>query len=119
MRSRTITVNDTMQRGYCYKRIEPVGQNFDEGFEPELAPPGLLELGVFGGKYMTDCREEFPASWFRKAKLSPRLHAPRSRVPAPSAASPAALGIRQPKRSDRHAAPRTQLAHATIITRQV
>jgi hypothetical protein len=26
---------------------------------------------VFGGKYMTDCRDEFPASWFTHAKLSP------------------------------------------------
>ena len=76
MRSRTITVNDKMQRGYTYKLIEPIGKNFDEGFEPELTPPQLLELGVFGGKYMTDCRNEFPASWFRKAKLSPERKDP-------------------------------------------
>jgi hypothetical protein len=66
-----ITVNDRMQRGYTYWLTEPAGRNFDPRFRPELTPAEMLALGVFGGKYMTDCREEFPASWFRRAKLSP------------------------------------------------
>lgn len=71
MKPEKVTVNDKMQKGYVYWRTEPVGQNFDPGFTPQLTPPEMLELGVFGGKYMTDCTGEFPAGWFKKAKLSP------------------------------------------------
>jgi len=60
-----------MQRGYTYVLIEPPGENFDAEFRPELTPSEMLKIGVFGGKYMTDCRDEFPASWFTRAKLSP------------------------------------------------
>lgn len=67
---RWLVVNDTMQRGYGYVMSAPVGKDFDPGFLPELTPPQMLRLGVFGGKYMTDCREEFPKSWFRGAKLA-------------------------------------------------
>ena len=69
-----VVVNDTMQRDYAYDRTQPIGRNFDPAFAPELTPRQMLELGVFGGKYMTDCRREFPASWFRRAKLSPQRH---------------------------------------------
>ena len=60
-----------MQRGYRYALTAPAGADFAPDFTPELTPAEMLELGVFGGKYMTDCRAEFPASWFRRAKLSP------------------------------------------------
>jgi hypothetical protein len=48
------------------------GGDFAEGFEPELSPAEMLQLGVSGSKYMTDCRREFPKSWFARAKLSPK-----------------------------------------------
>jgi hypothetical protein len=66
-----IVVNDRMQSNYRYRLAEPTGENFDPGFEPELTPKQMLALGVFGGRYMTDCRAEFPADWFEHAKLSP------------------------------------------------
>jgi hypothetical protein len=68
--NRKILINDKMQRGYYYLS-EPDGKNFSLEFKPELTPRKMLKLGVFGGRYMTDCRDEFPASWFREAKLSP------------------------------------------------
>ena len=67
---KTISVNDKMQKRYVYKRIEPIGENFDPQFIPELTPKEMLELGVFGGKYLNDCKREFPNDWFVNAKLS-------------------------------------------------
>ena len=60
-----------MQRDYRYARVAPVGSAFDPEFRPQLTPKQMLALGIFGGKYMTDCREEFPRDWFVRAKLSP------------------------------------------------
>src|SRR5437764_10823537 len=76
MTSRVVIVNDKMQHGYRYWLTEPVGGNFDPGFAPDLTPKEMLALGVFGGKYLTDCRDEFPSSWFVKAKLSPERRDP-------------------------------------------
>ena len=71
---KTITVHDKMQKGYVYVLSEPEGKNFHPDFKPELTPQQMLELGVFGGKYMTDCQKEFPAAWFKKAKLCAEKH---------------------------------------------
>jgi len=57
---RWIEVNDLMQQGYVYRLIEPMGRNFHPDFSPELTLAQILELGVFGSKYMTDCAAEFP-----------------------------------------------------------
>jgi len=69
MQTKTIQVNDKMQKGYSYKLTEPVGKNFDRRFKPDLTPKEMLALGVFGGVYMRDCTKEFPKDWFAKAKF--------------------------------------------------
>lgn len=71
-----IVVYDKMQKGYVYYLTEPEAKNFDPDFKPDLTPKQMLELGVFGGKYMTDCEKEFPKNWFVKAKLSPEKKDP-------------------------------------------
>jgi hypothetical protein len=76
MRPIRVRVNDKMQKGYVYWRTKPMGRAFRPEFKPDLTPRQMLELGVFGGKYMTDCVREFPASWFRKARLSPERRDP-------------------------------------------
>ncbi len=76
-RQLTIVVNDKMQRGYRYELSESMGKHFDPDFKCDLTPKEMLALGVFGGKYMTDCREEFPKAWFAGAKLSPEKRNPK------------------------------------------
>lgn len=71
-----VFVNDLMQTNYNYVRSEPMGRHFHADFQPELTPKEMLELGVFGGKYMTDCTAEFPADWFANARLCHDRHNP-------------------------------------------
>jgi len=65
-----VTVNDKMQQGYQYELVEPYGKRFAADFKPELTPKELLALGIFGGVYMRDCVDEFPADWFEHAKFA-------------------------------------------------
>lgn len=66
-----------MQSDYRYVLSARMGKDFAADFQPDLTPKEMLRLGVFGGKYMTDCRDEFPTDWFTKAKLSPDRADPR------------------------------------------
>lgn len=77
METKEIIVNDLMQKNYRYLLVEPIGKNFAEIFKPELTPKEMLAIGVFGGKYMTDCRNEFPQDWFFDAKLCHEFHNPK------------------------------------------
>ncbi len=76
MISKKVIVNDLMQKNYTYYLTKPIGLDFQIDFTPELTPKEMLELGVFGGKYMTDCTEEFPKDWFVNAKLCHSKHDP-------------------------------------------
>ena len=77
MKRKRIVVNDLMQQGYRYELTCPAGKKFHPEFLPELTPKEMLKLGVFGGRYMTDCKEEFPESWFAGAKLCKERHDPK------------------------------------------
>jgi hypothetical protein len=72
--TRHVIVHDRMQQGYTYEVTESPGRNFHSDFKPELTPIDMLRIGVFGGKYMTDCTEEFPPEWFEHAKLCAERH---------------------------------------------
>lgn len=74
---KSIVVNDKMQKKYRYVLTARPGKDFDPRFKPELTPQEMLKLGIFGGKYMTDCQDEFPADWFKNAKLCAEKHDPR------------------------------------------
>lgn len=65
-----ITVNDKIQKNYTYSLVEPMGENFAYDFDPHLTPKEMLKIWVFGWKYMTDCKNEFPDDWFENAKLA-------------------------------------------------
>ena len=65
-----------MQNNYRYVLTELPGKNFDLRFKPDLTPKEMLRLGIFGGKYMTDCKKEFPKDWFTNAKLCSEKHNP-------------------------------------------
>ena len=88
MTAKTVIVSDKMQTGYRYELTEPIGKNFDPRFRPELTPQEMLSLGVFGGKYMTDCTAGFPPSWFKKAVLSPQKSDPGLNYFSVSASQP-------------------------------
>ena len=65
-----ILVSDHMQSGYGYDLVAPMGTDFAKDFSPHYSPREMLEMGIFEGRYLSDCTEEFPADWFENAKIS-------------------------------------------------
>ncbi len=68
--ARFIDVDDTMQSGYRYECTAREGDDFADGFTPDVSPKEMLEMGVFEGKYLNDCTGEFPSDWYVNAKLA-------------------------------------------------
>lgn len=66
-----------MQTNYTYYLTEPMWENFNPEFNPQLTPKEMLELWVFGWKYMTDCKDEFPKDRRINAKLCSTKHNPK------------------------------------------
>ncbi len=93
--NKKIVVNDLMQKNFIYYLTEKVGNNFDPDFKPELTPKEMLELGVFGGKYMTDCKDEFPESWYKNAKLCHEKHDPNLNFFKVNASQPLSVWLKK------------------------
>ena len=95
MKLHKVVVNDKMQKKYTYTLTQPLGKNFAPNFKPELTPQQMLALGIFGGKYMTDCYKEFPASWFKKAKLCSEKHDPKLNFFGVNASQPLSVWLKK------------------------
>jgi hypothetical protein len=80
-----IKVNDKMQK-YEYSLTYAAGTNLKNGglakdcskiryeqFEPYYTPQQMLCMGVFEGKYINDCEDEFPREWYDAARKKNKL----------------------------------------------
>jgi len=79
---KVIHVDDKMQKGYSYKLTYSIGTHLKDGgydedgnpiryenFEPYYTPQQMLSMGVYECRYVTDCAQEYPAQWFKNAKM--------------------------------------------------
>lgn len=65
-----VSFSNAMQTG-SYFRTRPVGDMSDyPDFQPFYIPQQMLRMGVFEGRYLNSCQDEYPAEWFEKARLS-------------------------------------------------
>lgn len=65
-----VKYSNAMAEG-SYYRIMPAGDMSDHpDFKPYFTPAQMLAMGVFEGKYLNSCTDEYPREWFEKAVLS-------------------------------------------------
>jgi len=60
-------------KDYTYVLDANPGEDFAANFKPALTPQEMLFMGVFEGKYLNDCTDEFPKEWFLFAAAANRL----------------------------------------------
>lgn len=69
--SSLVIVNDSFQTNYRYHRTHAPGDFSPDYFSPDYTPNQMLQMGVFEGKYLNDCQDEFQdTDLFHNAKLS-------------------------------------------------
>src|SRR4029079_17411813 len=95
MRKHVVRVDDKMQRGDRYQLVAGAARSLHPDFRPRLTPKQMLALGVFAGKYLTDCRKEFPKTWFAKAKLATKKRDPKLNFFGVDASQPLAVWRRK------------------------
>ena len=65
-----VCFKNLMQEGEYERTRLPGGISDFPDFKPFHTPQEMLALGVFEGKYLNSCQDEYPVAWFKSAKLS-------------------------------------------------
>lgn len=64
-----VTYKNAMAAGSYYRTRAPGDMSDHPEFTPFYTPQQMLAMGVFEGKYMNSCFDEFPKEWLETAVL--------------------------------------------------
>ena len=70
MKIKNVRYKNLMGQG-SYQLIRPMGDLSDHPeFQPYFSSAQMLAMGIFEGLYLNSCQDEYPAEWFKNARLS-------------------------------------------------